>query len=143
MESKSDHILVGDAELSQNGWYLLCQFTNYYTDMIIMLHKGYNESISNGVILSFSNQHNNNSESAFNILNHSGSGAIKKIAVVTYESKTYLAMNFSRTNSGIERMASLIFWNLSGSHSVYNRNFTYIGSAPSNFTIVTEKTLSN
>lgn len=142
LESKSKHILSAKVEVSKNGWYLLCQFTNYYSDMIIMLHKGYNQSVSNGVVISFTNQHSNNAESAFNVLNQSGSGAIKKIAVVTYEGKTHLAINFSRTSTSVEVLSSLIIWNVAGSNVAYDDNFRYIGESPSSFSIVTEKTLS-
>lgn len=144
MERKTEGMLNIRNIMNQKGWYLLYSFTNCYTDAIIMLHKGFNGSVSNGLIVSYSNQHNqsdSDKSKSFNILNHSGSGAFKEIANVTYDGLTYMAVRYEPSGTLNEDVKCFVLANSLARINIASKDFQYIGENPENFKINLSKIL--
>ena len=144
VENKTRRIISSGGSAYENGWYLLSELESEYTDAIIMIHKGYNNSTSNGYIIGYSYQHNqvdSDKDGTFNIINKSGTGAFKDIAIVDYKGIKCFAVRFNRGNTDPEMFSFTIYGN-SVSNKLKER-FEFIGANPEDFTIMRRKTLSS
>lgn len=144
VENKTKRIISSGGSAYENGWYLLSELEPEYTDAIIMIHKGYNNSTSNGYIIGYSYQHNqvdSDKDGTFNIINKSGTGAFKDIAIVDYKGIKCFAVRFNRGNIDPEMFSFTIYGN-SVSNKLKER-FEFIGANPEDFTIMRRKTLSS